>query len=283
MKTVCSHIGYYAHQVLERSKGALVSGVASRGIYLQPEDDWTLYLSLEKYRGPLTINLGGHFSWRENIKTGHPVHFISGKIRFPMDNVSISYEDADIWRSALNDGNREFIFKQMDSVLNLSKKLAAGNPYLSLLFENPVPIPDVPGLTEKILNLRTALKDGDLERITSGSTKLLGLGPGLTPLGDDFILGVLLTFNYCGISNLKGHNLKKINQIIIQHAREKTTRLSSSLLVCASEGAADERLLIILDGICSGNEITEGALRDLLAWGSSSGIAVLAGMMAVLT
>jgi len=50
MKTSVSYIGFYAQQVLERSKSALVSGIASRGIYLQPEDDWTLYLSQETFK-----------------------------------------------------------------------------------------------------------------------------------------------------------------------------------------------------------------------------------------
>jgi len=57
MKIRISQIGNFAQEVLGRSKGARVSGIASRGFYLQPENDLTIYLSLEEFPGPLTLNL----------------------------------------------------------------------------------------------------------------------------------------------------------------------------------------------------------------------------------
>jgi len=118
----------------------------------------------------------------------------------------------------------------------------------------------------------------------------------LTPLGDDFLLGVLLTLNRWG-QLLSPHQsdiqmrdtgsppsnlVNNLNQIIMENTRLKTTQVSASLLACAVEGAADERLLKVLDGLCSGTEVTQNEMRNLLRWGNSSGIAVLAGMMAVL-
>ena len=292
-----SHIGNFAHQVLEHSKGAHVSGIASRGLYLQPEDDWTLYLSREVFRGPLTLNLEGDLSWLENIKTSSPALFKSGAIHLPEEKISISIENSEVWRPAPDDGGREFFPGQLESVLNISKKLASENPYLALLSDNPVPFPDVPWLSEKILSMQNGLKDGNLEKITDGTSKLLGLGPGLTPLGDDFLLGVLLVLNRLGdlrspdpSLNFEGDSasrpysdIHEFNKAILDSAREKTTRLSISLLACAAEGAADERLLKVLDGFFTEDEILEGDIKNLLAWGSSSGIAVLAGMMAALS
>jgi hypothetical protein len=48
------------------------------------------------------------------------------------------------------------------------------------------------------------------------------------------------------------------------------------------EGSADERTLKILGALIAGEEIQDQDLTQLLNWGSSSGIAVLAGMIAVL-
>jgi hypothetical protein len=48
------------------------------------------------------------------------------------------------------------------------------------------------------------------------------------------------------------------------------------------EGSADERTLKILDGLIAGEEIRDQDLTRLLNWGSSSGIAVLAGMILAL-
>ncbi len=123
MKTNFSHIGYFAQQVLERANGALVSGISSRGIYLQPEADWTLYLSLEKYRGPLTLNLEGDLSWLNNVKTGSSVHFTPRDIHFPQNNNLISIEDAELWHPSLDSSDSKLIPGQAAAVLSLSTKI----------------------------------------------------------------------------------------------------------------------------------------------------------------
>jgi len=296
MKTSVSYIGFYAQQVLERSKSALVSGIASRGIYLQPEDDWTLYLSQETFKGPMTMNLGEASTRLDKIKAGSRVRFSPGEIQFPEEKITIFLDDSKIWFPPPVDNNIKSFPGHLDSILSIVYKLTPGNPYLPLLSENPSQIPGAPVIGERILNLQNALRTGDPEKIAEGSIKLLGLGPGLTPLGDDFLLGVLLSFNRWG-HLLSSHlpDLQKgdstspptilvnyLNQIILEKTRLKTTRISTSLLFCAMEGAADERLLKVLDGLFTGSLITENDLGYLLRWGNSSGITVLAGMISVL-
>ena len=76
--------------------------------------------------------------------------------------------------------------------------------------------------------------------------------------------------------------LTKLNQAVIDLALDKTTRLSFSLLVCAADGSADERLLKIFDGLLFGRVIKDKELLQMLMWGSTSGFAVLAGMILAL-
>jgi hypothetical protein len=304
MKTNINQIGFFAQQVLERAKGARVSGIASRGIYLQPENDLTLYLSLEEFPGPLTLNLEEGSTRVEKIKAGCSARFKSGEIYFPDENIKISHNGCKIWNSPQVEYGKGLYPQGLDTVLSLAKNIASENPYLPLLFENPDQIPGVAVIGERIQNLQNALKTGVSEKITAGSIKLLGLGPGLTPLGDDFLLGVLLTFNRWGhifspvlpeiqkgvspaqsIVEWSSHPnklIKDLNQIILENSRLKTTQISASLLACAVEGAADERLLKVLDGFFSGVDITQNEIKNLLRWGSSSGITVLAGMISVL-
>ena len=51
MKTSLSHIGIFAQQVLERSKGARSPGSLLGEFIFSPDDDLTLYLSLEDLQG----------------------------------------------------------------------------------------------------------------------------------------------------------------------------------------------------------------------------------------
>jgi len=289
MKININHIGSFAEEVLERSKGALVSGIASRGIYIQPEDNWTLYLSLEKFRGPLTLNLEEGSTQLKIIKAGCSVQLNPGEIQFPDEKVKISYADSKIWHPPLVDTEIKLKPEYLDSILSLVNKITPENPYLPLLSNNPENIPGVAAIGERILNFQNSLDTRNPDIIAEGAIKLLGLGPGLTPLGDDFLLGVLLALNRWGhfLSTDKPESpptilINNLNQIILENTRVKTTRISASLLACAAEGAADERLLVILDGLFSGSSVTQNDMRNMLRWGNSSGITVLAGMISVL-
>ncbi len=127
-----------------------------------------------------------------------------------------------------------------------------------------------------------SLKTGSTSKLGWEIEKLLGAGPGLTPLGDDLILGILLAINRGTKPGFPGEYLEQLNQTTIELALDKTTRLSFSLLVCGSDGSADERLINVLDNLLAGKDLKDGDLSQMLAWGSTSGFAVLAGMIMVL-
>jgi len=284
-----THLGYQAERVINRISNGSVFGNSSRGIYIQPPDDLTLYISFENYRGPLTLNLPGNSVLLDQIKLGNP-----------------SLKKAEIWQLNLDPVKNHLDQDQVENVVAQAKKLSGDKslfPLLEMVINGDLaPLPDHPGLIERFIPVLNVMRDGILDQssetrdILNAMTGLLGAGPGLTPLGDDFILGMLLTQNRWGhlISpNLaqikKGDStsrpyktLKHQNQIILENAREKTTRLSYSLLTCAVEGCTDERILKILDGLIAGEEIRDQDLARLLNWGSSSGIAVLAGMILAL-
>ncbi len=178
MKISLSHIGIYAHQVLERSKGARVSGIASRGIYLQPENDLTLYISLEEFPGPLTLNLEEGSTRLEMINPGSSVQFNTEELQFPNEKITISLRDSVIWRPYPVE-NKAMIFPgHLDSILSLANNIASESPYLPLLSGNPDQIPGASVIGERILNLQNVLKTWEPEKITEGAAKLLGLGPG---------------------------------------------------------------------------------------------------------
>lgn len=104
----------------------------------------------------------------------------------------------------------------------------------------------------------------------------LGRGNGLTPEGDDLVCGYILTRYY------QGEVKKKACEDLAKIARERTTSLSASLIECTLEGGADERVLNALHYLADGNGNPEKILEELLSFGSSSGIATLAGMLLAL-
>jgi hypothetical protein len=128
--------------------------------------------------------------------------------------------------------------------------------------------------------LRQAQKfihQGRLSEIAPLLTRFYGLGSGLTPSGDDLIMGLLLCLNRPGVEPVYRHGLDEFNKQAVRMAYEKTTSLSANLIECAAQGQADERLITGLEGITCEAGSTAESINALLAWGSSSGADALLG------
>lgn len=90
--------------------------------------------------------------------------------------------------------------------------------------------------------LSTGLYEESKEWIVEGVTVLAGLGPGLTPAGDDFLVGVLAAFYALGPSYAQARWTlwQMYARLIADTARERTTRLSATWLAYAGVGAFGE-------------------------------------------
>ncbi|MEK6575483.1 MAG: DUF2877 domain-containing protein, partial [Chloroflexota bacterium] len=135
-----------------------------------------------------------------------------------------------------------------------------------------------------VLRLRESLRNGEWAEAAETMSRLLGLGRGLTPSGDDLILGLLLALNRVetprwGVSA----GIEMLNRLVIEQACKKTTALSANLIECAANGEADERLIAAVDGILTGQPDPSECVRPLSDWGASSGVDALVGMATALT
>lgn len=98
---------------------------------------------------------------------------------------------------------------------------------------------------------------------------LIGLGPGLTPSGDDFLGGVLVALNH-----LERASQARALWRWLEARLARTSDISAAHLAAAAAGEAHEALHAVLAG--------DLALEKLDAVGHTSGWDALAGMTAVL-
>ena len=147
-------------------------------------------------------------------------------------------------------------------------------PFLDTLLMRPDQIK-----SEDLGDMIPKSNNGDLEYRLEG---LLGLGGGLTPSGDDFICGYLLAVYYLmqRFDYLKTQN--NVTNRLTSKAHAKTTSLSATLIRCAAQGKADERVLNALRWIAGGVGEIDKINKELQSYGSSSGVDTLAGMLAAL-
>ena len=261
-----SAIGTTAHQHLIQNRSATVIGVSSRGIFLKLTSDWILFLSSEPHRGPLTLNITGIEAALKTFHKGNQAEFQPKTIYFPDQDLNISISTADLWQALPPDG----------SALPPAELIRNNQGVESILHTDHLTYLDP--LTSAISSLEAALTSKQLESSLDAIQLILGYGPGLTPLGDDILLGLLLALNRWNHLLIPGFNLHILNQEICSSARLKTTTLSANLITCATHGQADERLVSALDGLMTGKTDLQTCAKLLASWGSSSGRAALVGM-----
>lgn len=115
--------------------------------------------------------------------------------------------------------------------------------------------------------------------IQAAAAKLAGLGPGLTPAGDDFLLGVIHGL-YSTMDSLKALTLS-LN--IADAAIPRTNSLSAAWLEAAAHGEAGEPWHELLSTIKGRDEqALEAAMMRILPTGHTSGADALGGFLAVL-
>jgi hypothetical protein len=115
------------------------------------------------------------------------------------------------------------------------------------------------------------------EALHSGAQTLIGLGPGLTPSGDDYFAGVLLALRACARTRMADDLWRWLEARIAA----RTSSISAAHLAAAAQGEAHEALHCALGCLFGSGADWDQALRALDAVGHCSGWDGLAGAVAV--
>ncbi len=281
--------GAAAYALLGGTGPGTVLGVTSRGWFLSVFDHRIIFLSRETYRGPITINLTGLPDAVPGIEPGSTVQIHEGWITFPETNLELSVRAAARWEAPPAPGRLPDAREVTGRLTQVAQQVHAVKspagmtgllPYLvSLKDEGSDALAVLPALGR----CKACLQDSRFTGLEGGLEAFYGLGSGLTPSGDDLILGMVLALNRCRAWIPDEASLTRVNEQVIRAARAKTTSLSANLIEYATLGQADERLVAALDEILTGNRPVEQCAKDLCSWGSTSGADALVGMALAIT
>ena len=116
-------------------------------------------------------------------------------------------------------------------------------------------------------------------RLIRGATLLIGLGPGLTPSGDDLLGGVFLTMSALGTSDLR----ETLWAALSPELDLLTVEISSAHLAAAADGIGAATVHAALNALLSHTATTPPQhLEALRTLGHSSGFDTLAGIVLTL-
>jgi hypothetical protein len=139
---------------------------------------------------------------------------------------------------------------------------------------------ELPGWKSSALALRDDLL-GCVEQLLAGcdldavAGVLGGLGPGLTPAGDDMLAGIVLTLHTAGVAEAR---------LATAVAGVRSTDLSMAALRWAARGHSIEPAHAVLVAVAAGDdEEVVTAARRLCAHGATSGADLLLGIQLALT
>lgn len=128
-------------------------------------------------------------------------------------------------------------------------------------------------LQARTRRLVSALASGDVAAAEASARALAGLGPGLTPSGDDILAGALL-----GLWARHHPRCQRLAAAVFGAAGSRTTTLSRAFLRAASLGQATERWHRLVEALCSGTgKWLDQAIAQVLAFGATSGLDMLYG------
>jgi Protein of unknown function (DUF2877) len=106
---------------------------------------------------------------------------------------------------------------------------------------------------------------------------LVGLGEGLTPSGDDFLVGLLAVLHVTGF--LPGRAVASVHEQFCECVRLGTSQLSGEFLRCAFEGHFAEPLVMLVSGLCaSASDAWPAHAATLATVGHSSGVDAMVGI-----
>ncbi len=120
--------------------------------------------------------------------------------------------------------------------------------------------------------LRGAVRRADLDAALRTATRLIGLGPGLTPAGDDVMAGTM-----AGLVLLGHPSAPRFSAGVLSLTPGRTTELSRALLRHAAAGRVSVEYAAVLRGLV-GEKPLQPAIDGLLATGSTSGRAMALGL-----
>lgn len=287
--------------MLEREgfAGSVLSVFAGACNLVNAQGEVVALVSQRVGNGPLNIVLKGNGFLFKGLEAGLPVEGEGRSIQIGEAWV-VSLAGAEVWEPQLEWEGLNTDWPGLKTNLAiLHDHLIAQAPMESLAclggYGNPpYPVAGPAGVRSvesayrkmaqrAIEGLLAALHRGDCQGITAGATALAGLGPGLTPAGDDFLLGLMAGLRtWPQFLKGRGLSVEEACQTIYGAAAGRTNPLSMALLQSAREGMFGEAWHILLAALRQGeaNEVREATDR-VLGFGGTSGADALSGFLAV--
>jgi len=175
--------------------------------------------------------------------------------------------------------SEEILNKNIEKIRDLTLKYGEMEGIASILDGDKVANHYKDFIINSVKRLTRGISDFDYKEITEASKRLIGLGPGLTPAADDFLLGILASLYYIGYyfgNHLE--NLKKIAGFMIYDLPGRTTFISEIMLRSGMKARFSEPIRDLMLAVIHNTSVQDKCI-NLLSIGGTSGSDCAAGIV----
>ncbi len=232
----------------------------------------------------IRVNTPEGYSFEE-LRAGESITCRNGILRCDETPLTIDLRPAKRWKCDLPalaaDMNEPFSDAAWKSVKCLleERQSSAGNG----LPAGQIDVARILG--EGVTDLIAATRGNDLAVAVGAVAKLIGLGIGLTPSGDDFLVGYL-----AGLWCAAGERTDCIQFLsglgkAVSRLSHRTNDISRTYLIHAARGQVSSRLVALAEAICQGecSDHLREAAKAAIQVGHTSGMEAVTGLLAGLS
>ncbi len=225
----------------------------------------------------IRIEASRGFNFADHLKAGQRVGCRAAVLRIAGSELAVDLSQAEVWRSELKavDLARPAVATAWQVAWRALQRRRRNDPD-----------PLLPRVHERGLALAEASRALDTDRATAALGALIGCGPGLTPAGDDLIVGLLAGLRCTRGDDPARHRFLQAVSIAVNGAAAMTGEISRAWLRQAILGKLAEPLARLAGAIAEGPSPTEVAVvaGRALSVGHTSGgdgvLGLLLGMQA---
>jgi len=130
--------------------------------------------------------------------------------------------------------------------------------------------------------LRDACRTFDVESAVRHAARLVGWGEGLTPAGDDFLIGLLAGLDPFVDGDDRPGRMRDAIAILVASCAQRTTPIAAHYLKLAAGGHYNEPLVGLRNALLAEDDwqVVDQVLRRAIAIGASSGADTVRGLLA---
>ena len=270
-------LGSMAAQSLRDAATLEITGeilsVFPNSLYIKATKDELIFVTSRPLRSPVTLNVDSKTDFTQIVR--------------PQDKVSLREDEIHFGKSLSVNLSRATRFTiQSTSLLH---ELAITEPtfYLAslilMIIDNDQSVLDQAGLanagvsrfvSDGVLPFRSS---DDVNLVRNAALRIVGLGTGFTPCGDDLLGGFLATYNF--FTHLTD---RQTIHLEIDSLELKTNWVSAKLLDYMQRQILDEEVSTLIGSSASQGSDFIFALETLLSRGHTSGIDILVGVLLAL-